>query len=383
MKKREEKLDYHKLNEVLNLGNNILKILLIAIIIVGIYVILMVLKELKVIDLILSILSILSPLFIGITIAWLINPLVNYLDKKGIRRGLGITLSYIVLIVLLLLIIISIIPIIYDQLIDLTNSIPTITESMHNTINSIVDKFNGVDVIDTEVLKNRLFKIVSNYGNNITNSLPNMLVTRTLGLISGIGNFLIGLIIGFFMLLSFNNITDTFLIFIPDRYHENTKELINRINKSLRGYVMGALFDATIIFIACSIVFALIGLKAPILFALFCAIMNVIPYAGPYIGAVPALIVGFSQSTGIGIGVGISIIVIQSLEGNILSPIVMSKTTKLHPVTIIVGLLIFGHLFGMIGMLLSTPIISVGKTIIEFIDSKYHVFRGSEEHEKS
>ena len=383
MKKRDEKLDYNKLNEVLNKGNNILKILLIAIIIVGIYVVLMVLKELKVMNLILSVLSILSPLFIGITIAWLINPLVNYLEKKGIRRGLGITLSYIVLVFIILLIIVSIIPIIYDQLIDLTNSIPTITESMHNTINSVVDKFNSVDVIDTEVLKNKLFKIIANYGNNITNSLPNMLVTRTLGLISGIGNFLIGLIIGFFMLLSFNNITDTFLIFIPDKYHKSTKELMSKINRSLRGYVNGALFDATIIFVACSIAFALIGLKAPILFALFCAIMNVIPYAGPYIGAIPALVVGFSQSTGIGIGVGISIIIIQSLEGNILSPIVMSKTTKLHPVTIIVGLLIFGHLFGMIGMLLSTPLISVGKTVLGYIDSKYHIFRGSEIDEES
>ena len=158
MKKRDEKLDYNKLNEVLNKGNNILKILLIAIIIVGIYVVLMVLKELKVMNLILSVLSILSPLFIGITIAWLINPLVNYLEKKGIRRGLGITLSYIVLVFIILLIIVSIIPIIYDQLIDLTNSIPTITESIHNTINSVVDKFNSVDVIEKKKKKNKLFK---------------------------------------------------------------------------------------------------------------------------------------------------------------------------------------------------------------------------------
>ena len=107
--------------------------------------------------------------------------------------------------------------------------------------------------------------------------------------------------------------------------------------------------------------------------------MNIIPYAGPYIGAIPALIVAFSQSVSIGIGATISIIVVQGLEGNILSPIVMSKTTKLHPVSIIVGLLIFGHFFGIIGMLLSTPIISVLKVIIEFIDSKLHIFNDVQE----
>ena len=77
--------------------------------------------------------------------------------------------------------------------------------------------------------------------------------------------------------------------------------------------------------------------------------------------------------------VTLSIIVIQTLEGNILSPIVMSKTTKLHPVTIIVGLLVFGHFFGIVGMLLSTPIISVGKVIVEFVDSKLHIFSNNEE----
>ena len=102
--------------------------------------------------------------------------------------------------------------------------------------------------------------------------------------------------------------------------------------------------------------------------------MNIIPYAGPYIGAVPALIVAYSQSMSIGIWATVAIVVVQFIEGNILSPIVMSKTTKLHPVSIIVGLLIFGHFFGIVGMLLSTPIISVLKVIIEFIDSKLHIF---------
>ena len=107
--------------------------------------------------------------------------------------------------------------------------------------------------------------------------------------------------------------------------------------------------------------------------------MNVIPYAGPYIGGAPAILVAFSQGMGVGIGVTLSIVIIQALEGNIMSPIVMSKTTKLHPVTIIVGLLIFGHFFGIVGMLLSTPIISVGKVVIEFIDSKIHIFSNNEE----
>ena len=143
------------------------------------------------------------------------------------------------------------------------------------------------------------------------------------------------------------------------------------MNTSLRNYANGALIDAFVVFVVSSIAFAIIGLKAPLLFGLFCGLMNVIPYAGPYIGGAPAAIVGFSQSTGIGIATLIAIVVIQFLEGNILQTLIISKTTKLNPVTIIIGLLIFGHFFGIVGMLLSTPIIGVCKVIIKYFDDKY------------
>ena len=99
--------------------------------------------------------------------------------------------------------------------------------------------------------------------------------------------------------------------------------------------------------------------------------MNIIPYAGPYIGGAPAVIVGFSQGTGIGFAVLIAIIIIQTVEGNLLQTLIISKTTKLNPVTIIIGLLIFGHFFGIIGMLLSTPIIGVCKVMLKYFDEKY------------
>lgn len=120
--------------------------------------------------------------------------------------------------------------------------------------------------------------------------------------------------------------------------------------------------------------FSITGLKAPLLFALFCGITNIIPYAGPYIGGVPAVIVGFSQSPIIGIIVLVIIVVVQFLEGNLLQPLIMSKTTKLHPVTIMLGLLVFGYFFGIIGMVISTPIIAALKSIFMFFNDKYEFF---------
>lgn len=374
MKEEQEKINIKDVNEVVGVSKIILKILLVVSIVCGSYIVLMLLKELKVIDFIVTVLSILTPLFIGIVIAWIFNPFVNMLQKKGIKRIFGVIITYILILLLITFIVSSIIPLMYDQISDLSETLPSIMKKFQDLTDALLHKFKNVDGLDIIVVKQKLVSSIENYGANLYSTLPNMMFDFIKSFVSGLGTFFLGLLIGFFLLMGYSNFGESILMIIPQRLHSNAKELGSRINKSLRGYVNGALFDASIILVACSICFSIIGLKSAILFALFCAIMNVIPYAGPYIGAVPALIVAFSQSPSIGIAVLISIIIIQTIEGNILSPIVMSKTTKVKPVTIIVGLLLFGHFFGIVGMILSTPIIGMLKAIIGFFNEKYHIF---------
>ena len=130
------------------------------------------------------------------------------------------------------------------------------------------------------------------------------------------------------------------------------------------------------VFVGDSIGFAIVGLKAPILFGLLCGITDLIPFIGPYIGGIAAVIVGFSQSPIIGIITVIIVVLVQCIENYVLQPVVMSKTMKLHPVTIILGLLIFGHFFGIVGMILATPTIALVKVIYRFFKNKYHLFEG-------
>ena len=128
-----------------------------------------------------------------------------------------------------------------------------------------------------------------------------------------------------------------------------------------------------LVFITQSIGLTIAGLEAPILFALFCAVTDIIPYFGPYIGGIPAVIVGFTMSPITGICVLISIIIVQLLENNFYQPLIMGHTMKLHPVTIMLGLLIFGHFFGIIGMIVATPVIAAGKVIFTYLDEKLNI----------
>ncbi len=374
MNNDDKKVNIKNVNDVVSLSKIILKIFLILSIVVGTYVVLMLFKELKVFSFILTVLSVLTPFFIGLVVAWLFNPFVNMLERKGMKRILCVIITYLMIIAIIALVISLIIPLIYDQISDLSETVPSIIKNIQNIVNNVIDKFNKIDGFDTEVLKHKLLSGISNFGEGLYSSLPNIVVDFIKNFISGIGTFFLGLLIGFFLLLGFKDVNDSIILLIPGKFHSSAKDLLGKINKTLRGYVNGALFDASIILVACAICFSIFGLKSALLFALFCAIMNVIPYAGPYIGAVPALLVGFSQSPSVGFAVLISIVVIQTIEGNILSPIVMSKTTNVKPVAIIIGLLVFGHFFGIVGMILSTPIIGVGKVIFNFFDDKYHFF---------
>jgi predicted PurR-regulated permease PerM len=249
--------------------------------------------------------------------------------------------------------------------------VPNIIESIQGFINNILDKFDGIKGFDVESFRTNLFGEIENFGVNISTSLPSMVVGFVTSFFSTIGTLIIGFIIGFYLLISFDNFSDSIHTFLPRRLRNDFRGLGNEVNTSLRKYVQGTLVCAGVIFIGASIGFGIAGLKAYVLFGLFCGITNIIPYIGPYIGGAPAVIVGFSQGPVVGIICLISIIVVQFIESNFLNPIVMSKTMKLHPVTIILGLLIFGYFWGMIGMLFATPIIAVAKAVFMFLDDKY------------
>ncbi len=368
----KKEINYSKLNDLISLSYKIFKILFILLIIVGLYAIIMLIKEVKILPFIFSIFKIIAPLFVGVFIAWLFDPIVTKLNKKGIRRLLGTILCYVVFLGIIFLIIYAIIPLLSEQINDfVSTTIPSLYETSKNWIDSILSNVKNIEGFDAIAMRNEIFKKLELTATNLANSLPDMLMISLKTIFSWLGVFGIGLIIGFYLLLDFDDNIDTLYTLIPKKYRSETKRCLSAVNKPLKRFVNGALLDCTVVFVITAIGFSFLGLKAPLLFALFCALTNVIPYAGPYIGGAPAVFVGLTQSPPLGIAILIFIIIVQAVEGNFFQPLIMSKTTKLSPVTIIVGLLIFGHFFGILGMIISTPLIGAIKELVNFLDDKY------------
>ena len=369
-KKTKKELDTEKINEVATLSARVLKVIYLLLAFLVIYIIIKLFKETNILSFIGTIISILMPLIIGIVIAWLFEPVVNFFEKKKIKRVFGTIITYIILFLIVALIMSAFLPLLAEQISQFAKAAPDIFESIKGWCLGVFDYLKTVDYIDVEALKDEFFVKFEEIAVGISSSLPNQLIGFVSGLFSGLGTFAIGLIIGFLLLVNFRGI-DNILKLLPKKYRNTGMELAGEVNVSLRSYVQGALIDCGVVFILTSIGFWIIGLEAPALFGFFCGLTNIIPYIGPYIGGAPAVIVGLTQSPTIGILTLIIIVVIQFLEGNLLQPYIMSKTTKLNAIVIMLGLLVFGYFFGIIGMLLSTPILAAIKTIFQFFNNKY------------
>lgn len=372
-KENNEKVDIFKLNEVLKISSNMLKVMW-ALMIIGLIVLVTFLfKEWKILNFLGTIISVLSPLFIGLIVAWLLDPMVNWLQKNGVKRAFGTVIVFLAFLSLLILFFVLMIPTLAEQVNEFISYAPTILDYISDMGESIFSHLGEVYNYDFTSVKSQLYSAISNLLSSITVELPNTIINFATSIINGGLNIILGLFIGFYMLFDFNNVRKHLFNLLPKSIHSDAITLTDNLNKTLRSYVQGTLLIMLILFVFQSIALAIAGLSSPMLFGLFCAVTNVIPYIGPYIGGIPAVIVGFTISPTTGFFSLVAVVVAQFLEGNFLNPIVMSKTMKLHPVTIMLGLLIFGHFFGILGMILATPIISCIKVIANFFNEKYEI----------
>ena len=370
-RKKDEKVDISSLNEILSFGRKLIKILYIAmmvgVILLGIYL----LKESKILVFLKDLLIVISPVFIGLLIAWLCDPIVKFLQSKKIPRFAGCIIVYLFLIGIIFMFLYLFLPTFVRQIGDFAGTIPDILADLKVFGNRFFDTF-ATDGIDAKAIQTQVYTTIENFALGLTTNLPNTIINITKSIISSSINFVLGLMIGFYMLFDFDKINSTVLSHMPLKWKDNYAELTTRINTSLRNYVQGVFLVMFLVFITQSIGLTLAGLEAPLLFAVFCAVTDIIPYFGPYIGAIPAVLVGFTISPSVGIFCIISIVIVQLLENNFYQPLIMGHTMQLHPVIIIISLLIFQHFFGIIGMVVATPVVACLKVIFMFIDEKIH-----------
>lgn len=364
---KDKEIDITSLNHILKTGKNLINIgyfmAIVCVILLGTYL----LKEWNILKYIGEFIVVISPIFIGFVIAWLFEPLVSKLQNNKVPRILGCILVYLLILGVLFLICYLFIPSLANQVSDFVKAAPNIFGEITDFIVGFLNRLDPNNILNLNISKDTVMDTISEWGLSIASDLPKHLVNIGKSLINGGLNFVLGLMIGFYLLYDFDKVNIGIYNILPVSWKDDYKELTHRINTSLRGYVQGVLMVMLLVFATQSIGLTIAGMEAPILFAMFCAVTDIIPYFGPYIGGIPAVIVGFTISPITGICVVISILVVQMLENNFYQPLIMGHTMQLHPVTIMLGLLIFQHFFGILGMVIATPCIACLKVILVFI----------------
>ena len=372
--KQNDKLDIEAVNEVVSLSKKILNIFYAAMIIGIVLILTIIVREWGIFKFFLNILSVLSPFFIGFILAWILNPLVTKLEKKKIPRVAGSMLTYVFLILIIVIFIRFLIPTIYEQLQMLLENLPVLFAEIEKVVDNIFSKLGHMEGVDFESIKEQVLGTLTGSLNEFMTSIPDVIVRLVRTIFSSLITISFGLVIGLYMLIDFDSINGHLINMLPKKNRFEASLLITNISTEVRKSVNGTFLVALMVFVCDSLGFFFIGLQAPILFGLLCGITDLIPYIGPYIGGAIAVMVGFAQSPLTGFLSLAIVLVVQMIENNVLQPIVMSKTTKLHPVTIIVGLLIFQHFFGVLGMILATPSIALAKVVWKFFKEKYNLF---------
>lgn len=368
-RKSNNEIDKEGVNEIIHLSQKLLRIFYVFVVVAIIIGILMAIKSLKLFNILSGIVKVISPLFIGFILTWLFYPLQKKMVDNGFPKAVSAIIIFLLVVGFIILFVYIFVPVLYKQINDLINMLPSVFSNITNLISKNLDKLN-INGLNISEIKHSIVTSGQKIIVSITTGLPNSLIIVVKSIISAIGIIALSLVIMIYMLMDFDNITFNFEKFLRKKGAEDYIKLLNNIGYNARKVVNGTLLVAFMVFVCDTIGFAIIGLNAAVLFGLFCGITDLIPYIGPYIGGAAAVIVGFTQSPFVGIATLVVAVLVQLVESYVLQPVVMSKAMQLSPITIIVGLLLFGYFFGIVGMIIATPCMSIIKEIIIFISRK-------------
>lgn len=284
-------------------------------------------------------------LFVAILLVAILNPLVVKLSKFKVPKVISILLSYLLIFGFLGFAIASILPPLIEQTTNLINAFPTYFQSLE------ISKYANDDLVK---------QIVSQLG-----YVPTQIIKTGFSLFGNILSILTVLIFAFYLLLVREKLDDNLEFLFGKEKIKSITKLINVLEMRLGGWARGQFLLMFSIGVLSYIGFTVLGIPYALPLALLAGTFEIIPYVGPIIAAIPAIILGFSTSPFLGFAaVGLAIL-IQQLENYVLVPKIMEKSTGVSPIVVLLSLAIGLRLEGIVGMIISIPVVLIIQTIVE------------------
>ncbi|HLS08703.1 AI-2E family transporter [Lentibacillus sp.] len=316
--------------------------------------------------------TVLPPLILAFIAFYLLNPIVDLLERLHIHRIWGIIIIILGISGLLTGLVLLTAPAIETQVKDLASRFPTYLQQMGKGIETW---------IQTSFLAPYYEQGYAWFTSNLSD-LTSMVTERLGGAVEGVQNVastitsaVVAIItfpfILFFMLKDGERFKRFCLKLLPPKYRGEVDQILHNMDVQVGSYIQGQIIVASCIGILLYIGYLIIGLDYAITLAIIAAVTSVVPYLGPMIAITPAIIIAIVDSPVMLLKLGIVWAAVQFLEGNFVSPNVMGKTMQVHPLTIIIVLLVAGNLFGVVGVILGIPGYAILKVIVVYLFQKF------------
>lgn len=326
-------------------------------------------------------LGILMPFILGFFFACLINPLVKLL-KKGlnrfkpgqamkIKRAISVLISYIIVIGVITILIIYIFPQVKGSMAELGNSIRDGYQYLithEKEINNMIPLFDLSGGI--EYLKNFVYDKIISHGTDI---LPYVYQLSS-SLLTTSYNVLMGLVISIYIILDKNKLKRSAKKIVyavsPQKKEEEIWETMKQCSHIFNGFLIGKMIDSLIIGIICLIAMSILRLPYALLLSIIVCITNMIPYFGPFIGAIPGVLIYLFIDIRLAFVFAIMILVLQQFDGLYLGPKILGDQTGIKPLWVIFGITVGGAYFGVMGMFLGVPAVAVIMYLVNLLLDK-------------
>jgi len=313
--------------------------------------------------------SIFSVLILGFAIAYVLNPMVDFFCERIRNRFLSVFLVYIIILGFIFFICyVTVKEIRLGGKITFVEGMNLIIENFkHNIENVYVDILYYLERYHLDFIINYINIFKGKIYDTMNNGIRLAIFYRTIGRIATV---LLGLIISFYLLKDKESISDSFKKYckkiLPEKVYKFCAVNIEDMDNAFSGYIRGQFTDGIIMSVIISVVLGIMGIKFPLIIGIISGLSNIIPYFGALIGFLLSVFMALvNGDVSKAVIVGIVIIVLQQIDGYVISPKVLEHSVKLNPVVIIIALAVGGKLFGLIGMVLAIPFVRFLKIKIE------------------
>lgn len=328
-----------------------------------------------------NMIHVLTPFLIGVLIAYFLNPLVAKIDgllQKRVTRGnfpkitqiISMFLAYVIVLGFIIVAFVFVVPQVGASIRELTEKIPGMYESVARELTHLEKRFPELEKqfpsINWNDLNRQLASAVPNllgYGTSLLGNVVPMVYSFSVSVVKLIINLVLGIIISIYMIYSKDSFRFEAKRVVYALFSEEKGDAIcttfRECNDIFGAFLISKAIDSLIIGCLCCIIMTILGLPYAVLISVIVGITNMIPYFGPFIGAVPGVLIYLCTDWELAFIFAIMILALQQFDGLILGPRLLGQSTGLGPIWVIFAITVGGAYFGFVGMFIGVPVVAV------------------------